>query len=641
MTQRTRKRRVKRRTSPFWPVILILVLLILLLYKTIVCLTPEIPRLNYVIIKKNDSIIKLLNGETLTLRPSDIIRIEEVSTNICFNHGVRLYSPKMDIESARFEPCTLDYLAGKLNIFEIHSYVISVKRFNKEIGRFKITVKLTPKELIERAQRIINIQKRIQFLEKAHKLYPDDGKIIKTLINDYRKEKRWDKLISLAEGLKKTEENLRILLDAYEKSSRKKGIISTIKELLKINPKDLNLILRIATLYEESGNIESAINYYKMAIPLSTKEKKHKLYKTIGYLFAKKGKLKSSISYYEKAHQLSPKDSDVLYSLSSLYQKTGNKKQAQRYLRLAIEARPEDIENRLILSEQLIKEKRYKEAKKYLREILKKRPDSLDALVLSLKIAEKTGDKAKQKFFYKKLIKLKPEKPVLIYNLGVLEYETGDLKSALKHINEYLRKRPRDPDGRELLFNIYRRLKMNKLALKSAINLLELRPENKTAYEFIFDTTRDKNIYLKLIPLIKKGLKKNPKSRVLQDYLIFVYVELGKDELALKEMENALKSRPGDISLLFQIGALYENSGKIDSAIDTYKKIINLSKGSEKIKEKVMGILFENAQKHEKQGKYRSAMAYYRLILDIYPDNETAQEGYLRARLKTLSEGNE
>ncbi len=635
------KRPKKRLISPIWIIILVFLFFILSLYRLILCLNPEVPRLNYVIVKKNQSIIKLLDGEKITLKPHDTFRIIEISTNICFNQGVRLYSPSIDIETARYEPCTIEYLAGNLNIFLTHSYNVIVKRYTKSLGGFTVVVKLEPRDFIERAERIISVKKRIAFLEKAHRIYPENNEIEDMLINDYKAAKKWNNIISLVKGSKKTKKNLRLLLEAYEKTNNKKGIIATAEKLLKIAPNDIDLIIRLASINEESGNIREAIRYYKMAIPMIEENQRAEIYKSIGYLSGKTGNLKDSISYYKKAYKLTPDDPDILYSLADLYRKTGKKREAERYLSLAIKSKPEDIESRLTLSEQLIKEGKLTSAKKYLKEVLEKRSDSRDALLLLLKIAEKQGNKKEQKEIYRKLIKIKTPSPVLFYNLGALEYETGNPRSALNYIKKYLRKRPNDPDARELLFNIYRKLKQNKEAIKSAINLLKLKPHYIEPYNFIFTTSKDKNLYSELIPFIKKGLKKSPGSKQLQDYLIFVYLELGKDDLALKEMKSAVRKRPEDIPLLLQMGKLYEKMGKTDSAMDIYRKIINISPKNQKAKDNFKRLALALAGKYEKEGRYKSAMKYYKILLNIFPEDETAQEGYLRVKLKTLPENNE
>ena len=62
-------------------------------------LFPENPRFNYIVITKNGTPLKILQGETADFHPSDLCKIQEISTNVYFNYGIRLVSTGMDKRS--------------------------------------------------------------------------------------------------------------------------------------------------------------------------------------------------------------------------------------------------------------------------------------------------------------------------------------------------------------------------------------------------------------------------------------------------------------------------------------------------------------------------------------------------------------
>ncbi|MBW2033714.1 MAG: hypothetical protein JRI94_09005 [Deltaproteobacteria bacterium] len=47
------------------------------------------------------------------------------------------------------------------------------------------------------------------------------------------------------------------------------------------------------------------------------------------------------------------------------------------------------------------------------------------------------------------------------------------------------------------------------------------------------------------------GLEANPNQTDLRAYMVLAYVKTGKDELAIKQIEEILKVRPEDVNLLF------------------------------------------------------------------------------------------
>jgi tetratricopeptide (TPR) repeat protein len=75
--------------------------------------------------------------------------------------------------------------------------------------------------------------------------------------------------------------------------------------------------------------------------------------------------------------------------------------------------------------------------------------------------------------------------------------------------------------------------------------------------------------------------------------LLFAYLKTGKDDLAVKQIKELLKTKPKDIDLLLQMARLLEKGGNVTEALETYKAIITIS-----------------------------------------PDHEEAEEAYLRLRLK-------
>jgi len=100
---------------------------------------------------------------------------------------------------------------------------------------------------------------------------------------------------------------------------------------------------------------------------------------------------------------------------------------------------------------------------------------------------------------------------------------------------------------------------------------------------------------------MEKGLEANPKQTDLRGYLVLAYLETGKEELAIRQIEKILKVRPEDIKLLLHLARL-----------------------------------------QEKREEYSKALTAYEKVLEISPDHEEAQEAYLRLRVKGVrGEGKE
>ena len=177
-----------------------------------------------------------------------------------------------------------------------------------------------------------------------------------------------------------------------------------------------------------------------------------------------------------------------------------------------------------------------------------------------------------------------------------METEQGNLKKGLHYFERLVTIDPKDTQAREALFDIYQRQKRNDLAFNQAIQLIKFFPKKIAYYSYIFNHLTALDELEQLAHYMIKGVKENPNNFELRQYLILVYLKLKKNELAVKEIKEALKLKPNNTNLLHQLAKINEGTGNLDQALQVYKK-----------------------------------------ILDISPDDEDAGKEYLRLRLKLLN----
>ena len=254
-----------------------------------------------------------------------------------------------------------------------------------------------------------------------------------------------------------------------------------------------------------------------------------------------------------------------------------------------------DMDSRLVLADKFFRKGELKKADKYVSAVLKKKPSSLKALFLKARIVEKKGKGDELKKVYEKIYALDKKNATVIYNLGVLYYEKGDLKSSLSYFLKYSEKNPKDPAVHELIFDIYKQQDNEKMAFKEARTLAELKPDNVQLYHYMFDYLSNQGEYQPIIPIMQRGVKANPGQTDLKKYLLTAYLKTGKNEAAVALIDQLLDKDPHNVDMLMQKAGLQEKGGDVNGALETYKKIINIS-----------------------------------------ADNEEAEAAYLRLRLKTV-----
>jgi tetratricopeptide (TPR) repeat protein len=581
-----------------WISLILLIAILIAGYWLWPCLNNAEPRLNYLKILKDGESLNLLNGETIHFHPRDSVRILKISTNICFNRGVRLVTEGPDINSLLYDELLLGDMLPDKEIYGTYAFRVEVKRYNQKIGYVDMVIEPLVEDWLDKADRSIEVDRKIEVLKKALEIFPDERRIKDRLVKEYTSVNKWGDAAVILEGMAREKVDKAILenlLDIYEKMSNKDGVISALKRLAQLSPDDVALRLSLALALEDAGRSSEAIMEYEGLLDRMRPQDLLPVYNGLGYLYAEIGENDKAISFYLKALELSREDANIYYNLFILYDKMGQKDKANQYLSKVIELKPDSQGDNLRLIENLLEAGRLKEAERSLREFLKGNANSIDAWLLMTKVAEKNGDKAALKTAYEKILDINPGDNNVRYNLGVMEYEAGSPDKALPYLKKYAESLPDDADARSILFDIYKVQKKDDLAYKEALAIIKLKPGETDCYQFIYDYLSKKDRYNDMAGIMEAGVKVNPKDVNIRKYLVACYLKTGKEGKALTQMKAVLDLTPDDTAMLMQLAKLYE-----------------------------------------KQDKPDEALALYRKILDISPENEEAEEAYLALRLKVL-----
>ena len=637
-----RRKKPKTNATIYWVILLLVAGALLFAWWIWSCFYNVTPRFHFILVQKNEHPLKLLNGEVLKLHPRDRLKIQKISTNICFNRGVRLAAEGIDINALRYEEKAFSDLLPGGDMFNHYRFKVTIKQENHNLGHLDLVIEPLLDDWLEKASRTIDAKRRIAILEKALDLAPEKAAIEKRLLEEYKSQKDWAKAGKMLEKMAKSnprKEVLADLLEVYGATGNLPGTIRVLDQLTKMDPDDVGLRLRLAEAYEKAKDRKGAIKAYEALLKRLDRQDRLEIYKTLGFLYTETKQFKKAIHHYRGAVSLDKGDVNLLYNLSHLYEQIGDKNHADEFLSKAVKLQSHDTESRLKLAQRLIEKKDLKRAEKYLQEVLKEDPNSLNAHLLMIPIMEKRGDKEGLKRSYRKILVHEPGNETIIYNLGVLEYETGQLDKSLSYFKKYIKKHPKDAEIHAFLLDIYKKKKKGDLACKESSILLQLRPKEKDNTLFQLNCLNRRSDYEAIIGISKQGLKYYPKDIALREYLILAYLKTGKRDLAMAQMKEALKGRPDNTSMLLRLAKLQEKVGKIPEAISTYGKLSKIAPGNKEAKEAYPRLLLQLARAQEKEGKKKQALETYQKLMEISPDNEEAEEAYLRLRLQVLPHG--
>ncbi len=505
MARKKRKKPRPNRTA-FWLILFFLVGTLALAWWLRPHLFPSSPQFNFLLIERNGQSLKLIKGEVLHLKPQDRFRIRKISSNRLLSQGIRLFSKGFDVNAfGHDDPPVSDYLPSG-DIFNRYDFRVEVVYRNQTLGHVNILIEPDLEDWLVKADRTIDKVRKIALLEKALTHKPGDPRLTGKLIEAYKSGKKWTQAAATLEKTAEKTPDLKVLselLEIYETLSDRDGIISVLKRLIRLNPDEAALKIRLADLWQEAGNVGEAISAYEEALKDMGKEERGTVYKTLGYLYTRTDQPKKAIDCYLKALEGDQKDVNLYYNLADLYEKSGQQGKADGYLAKALKVKTGDVEGRLSLAERLIERGKLKQAEAYLDEVLKKNPSSLEALIFLMTIAEKRADKHALLDLYKKIHTLDPKNETVIYNLGTLEYEAGRLNKSAPYFKKYLTAHPKDKETHVFLFDIYKRLKKDDLAFEEAQALVSLDPKGTAPYYHMVEYFNARGDYKKMIEITK------------------------------------------------------------------------------------------------------------------------------------------
>ena len=623
------------------------------------------PRLNYILMNVNSEPRKLLSGEILSLRPKDQLEITDISTSIPFNRDIRLVCKDLDVNALQYDNTTLSELLPQKDAFQRYEFRIQVKYLNRDIGHITWISQPYAEDWLEKANRIIDDRKRLAILERGHVLLPEDSRIHDRLLGEYMAQNIWKKAILMLQkrsAEKNDPETLNNLLAAYMALKDQNGIIEVLRKLLKHKPDDLEKRAQLAEILEEKGEWDEAARHYERMLENAPPAERLPLYKNLGYLYTKTGQPEKAVSAYLSATNLDQKDPNLHYNLSELYERLGRQKEADFYLDNAVTLNSDDLEGRLKLAKRLADKGDLEKARKYLSQILQKKPDSKRGLALMANILAQQADTEMLRPVYEKILALDPKNEAVFYNLGVLEYEAGNLKAALPYFEGYTGNHTEDATAQGILFDIYRKEKRATSAYRQALIVLELKPNDMDVYDFVFGYLKERGEYDQLIPILEMGMKNNPGEIRINEHLASAYLKAGKVDLGIIEIEKLLGDKRVQVEPLLQ--ELFE----ILVARSSYQEIIDVMKKANAVDPKNiilreylifaylktgkenrainemeavlketpddMDLWLQLARLSEKKSQIQKSIRAYKRVLELSPEHPEASEAYLRLRLE-------
>jgi tetratricopeptide (TPR) repeat protein len=452
----------------------------------------------------------------------------------------------------------------------------------------------------------------------------------------------------------KAHQNLGFLL--FQEKSLKEAK-ETVKRGLQVDPRNRDLLLLLAQIYQKEKNGERL---------LETLEKLHLYYPddidialNLALVYRYQNRAEEAISLYEKLKDRYLKEKKIYYSFADLYECWGKWEKAREIYEELLIYMSKDIETHEKIAKTYHKEKRWEEARKKHYEILKIDSTHIESYRKIATLYEEEGKLKDAANAYEQALLIAPDDTILYKELGKL-YQKFDDDEAIATYKRMVRLDETNSYPYVQLGIVYKKRGKEHLAEENFRKAVSLDSEDPLPYyrlaSIVFakdDTTQSLEWNRKAI---RKGLTRI--SRLKLQFASFLKERGGKlglgdleelseiekgerepqeipraalDLLFILEEETDLENEllglleeyQDDAILLEYLGLYYEREKNWDKAIETYEDVL---KKNVKVKRAHLGL----ARAYEKKGMGEEALLAYRRVLEIDPEEDEAFAGLLR-----------
>ncbi len=360
-----------------------------------------------------------------------------------------------------------------------------------------------------------------------------------------------------------------------------------------IEPESEEVVLNLARLYAESGDLQHAA---KVVEDVPVNDRTAKMEFALGAAYDQLKQPKDAIAAYQRAADMEPGDLHTLDSLAQALLSNDQLDEALKQYKALAEADPENPEALVHISEIQRRQSKYDDALATIRKARKLDPTNLEAGYNEGLLLDVLGrfDEAAQT--YSAMVDLtshangayteeeKNNRSIFLERLGAIDLEANKTDQAIA---------------------VYQ--KMVDMGGESSVR----------GYQGQVDAYRDAKQFDKAIEVSRKAVAADPKNRDLKLMLAGELADQGKADEGLELAKGLINNTPEDRTVWVALGQIDVRLRRWKDAEDAFDKADPLTIK----KEDKTYMLFLRGELAERQKHFEPAEQYFRQALDLDPAN--------------------
>ena len=414
------------------------------------------------------------------------------------------------------------------------------------------------------------------------------------------------------------------IADINERMGNIKETISTVEELVQLNPSDLLLQKLLIESYIKTKDYEKALS--RVNESLTSFPEDESLIDLKGRIFIQQGKWDDASNEYLKLvkskkisiedklrigtsfYFQSQKDSANLGLTKQIFMEVSrdttdwqvnaylgeielrehNNEAAIEYFKTAAKLAEWNAQVWVRLGGLLFDTKKYKDVIEYMNKASEKFPNDF-AINLIYGLALSTeNEHAKAKDALEKAFKLNPDDVTVLSALGYTLNQLKNDKEALVHLNKALILEPDNIQVISVLAMIHESQKEYQISDSLYTSALKIDSSNVLIMNNFAYSLAERGIRLQeALTMSKKSIEAEPKNSSYLDTIGWIYFRLGDYKNAKKNIEEAVKLESKNATLLDHLGDVHFKLGEKIKAVELWKNAFDLDTTKTSVKTKI------------------------------------------------------
>ncbi|MGC8490203.1 MAG: tetratricopeptide repeat protein [Syntrophobacteraceae bacterium] len=541
----------------------------------------------------------LLPDSQVVVNPRDTLQLTAVKTNGWLQWGVRVVSADVDIRPVTTSPGVVIRELFPGESFETpKTLVFNVLLWNRPIGKVSFLVQLDYKDWLDKANTTPDLDRRIEYLQKA--LHDNSSNIlIKTQlaglyfdIKHYKDAEQLYKEINQSGKSKDISEKLLLIYQALNKPDKALQVYLDLMQMTN-DQQTFGDFLAYLKKKKSIAQAQSFLESHQREIPAAFRSQ---VMVEIAELAGARKDWTGAAQAWRNAQRFGMKSADVQYNLAVTLMQSGKTDAAidafQQYLR----KNPNDAKTLALVAGLSIKAGQFARAKAIYQSMVQKNPRNKEALVNLLALAAKTNDKAGQIDCYEKLLRLDPDNRKYLFNLSMLYIQQNQFDKALPPLKTLASRDPKNVQYLKQLLVVYQKLNNAQGQANVRLALARLNPNDTSNLDTIYSSFAQKKDYKGMQAFFRGVAAKNPNSVNVHKYLLEAATKLGDNKATMTELQQLIRLEPKQKTYHRLAAYLYEKEGNYDAAAGELKAILKIDFKDKKAQQDYVRVMNEQLE---------------------------------------------